>query len=74
MATTNRPGGHGAQIRALRRAAGLTLDQLSDAAGVSKSYLSRVENGLLVPTDGWISMVALAVGDHLASQSVAVSA
>lgn len=35
----------GGRIRALRTARGLTLAQLSQASGVSKPYLSQLENG-----------------------------
>lgn len=56
----------GAALKAIRLAAGMTLQQVADTAGVSLSYLSRVETGQATATDGWISCVAVAIGEHLA--------
>lgn len=36
----------GAKIRSLRKRKGLTLTQLSELAGVAKSYLSSIERGI----------------------------
>jgi transcriptional regulator with XRE-family HTH domain len=44
-----RPG-IGARIRFLRRQRGMTLDQLSGASNLTKSYVSKVERGLSVPS------------------------
>lgn len=65
----------GRALRALRVGAGLTLQTVSDAAGISPSYLSRVENGLTIPTDAWAGMVAVAIGEAMAdaADSVAVA-
>ena len=38
------------RIAFLRRQHGMTLDQLADAAGLTKSYISKVERGLSVPS------------------------
>jgi transcriptional regulator with XRE-family HTH domain len=38
------------RIAFLRRQHGMTLDQLADAAGLTKSYVSKVERGLSVPS------------------------
>lgn len=57
----------GAAIRALRVAAGMTLEDVSESAGVSLSYLSRAENDLVTPTANWIQIVAVAIGNHLAA-------
>jgi transcriptional regulator with XRE-family HTH domain len=38
------------RIAFLRRQRGMTLDQLADAAGLTKSYISKVERGLSVPS------------------------
>jgi transcriptional regulator with XRE-family HTH domain len=57
----------GAAIKALRVAAGMTLEDVAEAAGISPSYLSRAENDLVTPTANWIQLVALAIGNHLAS-------
>jgi transcriptional regulator with XRE-family HTH domain len=40
----------GARIRFLRRQRGMTLDQLSSASNLTKSYVSKVERGLSVPS------------------------
>ncbi len=37
---------NGKKIRTLRKDRGMTLNQLADQSGVSKSYLSYVERGL----------------------------
>lgn len=68
MTATQRTG---AAIRALRIAAGMTLDEVAEAAGVSPSYLSRAENDLVTPTPNWIQLVALAIGNHLAASAPA---
>lgn len=36
----------GKKIRSMRKERGLTLNQLADQSGVSKSYISYVERGL----------------------------
>jgi len=48
----------GPHIRNLRQRAGLSLRRLADAARVSPSYLSRVERGLVPPSDGLVRAVA----------------
>lgn len=55
----------GGALKALRLAAGMTLDEVSDAAGVSLSYLSRAENDQVTPTAGWVQLVAVAIGNHI---------
>lgn len=57
--------GFGGALKALRTAAGMTLEQVSDAAGVSLSYLSRAENDQVTPTAGWVQLVAVAIGNHI---------
>lgn len=61
----------GPSLKALRTAAGMTLEEVCAAAGVGLSYLSRAERNLVKPTDGWIAMVAVAIGKHLAREPVA---
>lgn len=63
--TANPP--HGEALRALRQAAGMTLQQVSDTAGVSLSYLSRAETNEVNPTAGWWQLVAIAIGEHLSA-------
>ena len=62
--------GFGNALRALRLRADMSLEQVSEAAGVSQSYLSRAENDLVTPTAGWVQLVAVAIGDHLESSGV----
>jgi len=51
----------GTHIRELRQVAGLTLRKLAQAARTNPSYLSRVERGLVPPSDGLVSAVAKAL-------------
>jgi transcriptional regulator with XRE-family HTH domain len=46
----DRRAGLGARLRALRQAAGMTLDALAEAAKLDKGYLSRVERGQKAPS------------------------
>lgn len=48
----------GATIRESRKAAGLTLQQLADKAGVSISYLSQLERNLLTPSVSTLKRLA----------------
>ncbi len=57
----------GAAIKALRVAAGMTLEDVAEAAGISQSYLSRAENDLVTPSANWIQLVAVAIGNRLAA-------
>jgi transcriptional regulator with XRE-family HTH domain len=52
----------GAQIRALRRARDLSLQQLSDRAGISTGLLSQVERGLSSPSVRTLRQLAEALG------------
>jgi transcriptional regulator with XRE-family HTH domain len=48
----------GARVRALRDAAGMTLEQLAKSSGVSRAMLSKVERGEKSPTIGIASRIA----------------
>ena len=50
--------GLGARVRRLREEAELTLEQLADAAGVSRAMLSKVERGEKSPTLTIVSRIA----------------
>src|SRR5579875_3038586 len=52
----------GRQIRARRRAAGMTLDDLGARAGVAPSRLSLIENGRREPRLSQLSSIATALG------------
>ena len=70
----------GPALRALREQSGLTARQVAARAGVSESYLSRVENGRVIAEPAWIGNVAAAIAAAIleaatatASQRVAVA-
>lgn len=48
----------GARVRALRKARGLTLEQAARQAGLARSTLSKIENGLMSPTYGALRKLA----------------
>ncbi|MDK1031673.1 MAG: XRE family transcriptional regulator, partial [Planctomycetia bacterium] len=53
----------GARLRNLRKAKGWTLQDLSEATGIAKSYLSQVETGYVYPPrDAKIHLLAAALG------------
>ncbi|MBT0768406.1 helix-turn-helix transcriptional regulator [Kineosporia sp. J2-2] len=52
----------GARIRQVRRARGLTLIQLADAAGLTHGFLSKLERGLASPSMASLAQIALALG------------
>lgn len=58
----------GTAIRIVREAQGLSLRELAEGSGTSFSYLSRVERGLLTPTDRWLRSVT----DYLAENMHAI--
>lgn len=56
----------GAKLRARRAAAGLTLQEVADEAGVSRSFLSQVERGLVSPSIATLRRVAEALATPMA--------
>ncbi len=56
----------GTRICALRQARRLTLDQLAQATGFTKSYLSKIENTHKTPPIGTLARIAQALGTDLA--------
>lgn len=58
MAVSNHPG---QALRVLREEAGLTARQVAQRAGVSESYLSRVETGTAEASAPWLGNVATAI-------------
>ncbi|MET4608393.1 transcriptional regulator with XRE-family HTH domain [Bradyrhizobium sp. JR4.1] len=52
----------GGEIKSLRRARGITLDALSDAAGLSKGYLSQIERGVSSPSVKALHSISRALG------------
>src|SRR5690606_1924821 len=57
----------GRRLNELRKARGLTLDRLASLSGLTKSYLSKIENGKKVPPLGSLTRVCHALGTDLAA-------
>jgi predicted transcriptional regulator len=53
------------ELRRMRRAVGMTLDDAAAAAGISKTIISEWENGHHDPTLSHLTAYADAVGAHL---------
>jgi len=51
----------GTHVAALRASRNLTQEQLADATGVTKGYVSKIENGHIVPPIGTLVKIALAL-------------
>ena len=56
----------GSRIRRLRQQEDITFDDLVEATGLGRGYISELERGLVVPTIGALSRVATALGVTLA--------
>ena len=56
----------GIRVRALRRALGLTLEDVAQASGVSRSMISEVERGGRAPTVMMLDRIATALGTSIA--------
>jgi transcriptional regulator with XRE-family HTH domain len=56
----------GERLQALRRALGLTLEQLAGDSGFSTGYLSQIENGSAVPSLTALQLIAAALGVEVA--------
>lgn len=56
----------GERIAQLRSEMGQTLEQLAAAAGFTKGYLSKIENGKKVPPIGSLARIARALGTDMA--------
>jgi XRE family transcriptional regulator of biofilm formation len=61
---SDKPNEIGERIKKRRKEAGLSLSQLADDAGVSKSYLSRLESGAgeMRPSGKTLYLIARALG------------
>lgn len=57
----------GRKIRDLRTRAGLTLDDLANAAGVSRSQISQIERGVAGPSLSTLRGIAYAIGVPMAA-------
>ena len=54
------------QLRLLRKSHGFTLEELAKRCGISKGYLSRVENGQQTPAVSTIQVLAAALNSDIA--------
>jgi transcriptional regulator with XRE-family HTH domain len=57
----------GDHLKALRAARGMTLDQLAAATGLTKSYLSKIQNSHKLPPIATLSRIAQALGTGIGS-------
>jgi transcriptional regulator with XRE-family HTH domain len=57
----------GEHLRALRAARGMTLDELAGRTGLTKSYLSKIQNSRKVPPIATLSRIAHALGTGIGS-------
>lgn len=59
---THKNDGLGVALRVLRKSARLTLDQTKTLAGADAGYISKVENGLVLPSPTWVANLVAAIG------------
>ena len=57
----------GRNVRRLRRAAGLTQEELAGRAEIDRTYLSDIERGLRNPTVALLHDLATVLGVHAAT-------
>jgi transcriptional regulator with XRE-family HTH domain len=60
-------GSLGDHLRVLRHARGMTLDRLATATGLTKSYLSKIQNSRKLPPIATLSRIAQALGTGIGS-------
>jgi transcriptional regulator with XRE-family HTH domain len=60
-------GSLGEHLKLLRAARGMTLDRLAAATGLTKSYLSKIQNSRKVPPIATLSRIAQALGTGIGS-------
>lgn len=65
--TRTKDGLIGDHLKALRAARGMTLDQLAAATGLTKSYLSKIQNSHKLPPIATLSRIAQALGTGIGS-------
>lgn len=63
----NRQQGVGRHIRRLRRYQQLTLQNVADKCGFTKSLLSKIENGKIIPPVSTLVKIAGALGTNVAA-------
>lgn len=62
-----RDGSLGDHLKVLRAARGMTLDRLAAATGLTKSYLSKIQNSHKLPPIATLSRIAKALGTGIGS-------
>ncbi len=65
--TRTKDGLIGDHLKALRAARGITLDHLAAATGLTKSYLSKIQNSHKLPPIATLSRIAQALGTGIGS-------
>lgn len=60
-------GSLGGHLKLLRQARGMTLDRLAAATGLTKSYLSKIQNSHKLPPIATLSRIAQALGTGIGS-------
>ena len=55
----------GHKIRSLRKSRGFTLQDIGDAAGCTKAYISQIEKGVVSPSISVLKRIATALGIRL---------
>jgi len=63
----NGDGQIGGHLKVLRAARGMTLDRLAAATGLTKSYLSKIQNSRKLPPIATLSRIAQALGTGIGS-------
>jgi transcriptional regulator with XRE-family HTH domain len=63
----NGDGQIGGHLKVLRSARGMTLDRLAAATGLTKSYLSKIQNSHKLPPIATLSRIAQALGTGIGS-------
>ncbi len=61
--------GIGSSLKALRSKAGMSLEEVSEVAGISAVYLAHAEDNLVKPAACWVQLVAVAISEHLAARA-----
>lgn len=57
----------GSRLRDLRKARGMTLETLAERAGVTKGYLSKIENGKQLPPIATLSRISVVLDTDIAT-------
>lgn len=61
----------GQALKTLRKLAGLTLDEVSQRTGTAPAYLSKVENGRLLPANSYVAKITAALSREINESNIA---